>query len=58
MVRYIPYVRRKITEARNDTINSVNSGMAKSVKGHKFINTLPEKGFSKVRHFFKIKIQF
>ena len=47
--RYIPYVKREIAKAHDDTMKSIYGDMAKSVRGHTFARALPEKGLSKVR---------
>ncbi|CAF0916017.1 unnamed protein product [Rotaria sp. Silwood1] len=47
LVRYIPYVKREIAKARDDTLKSVYADMAKSIHGHEFSKALPEKGLSK-----------
>lgn len=48
MARRLPAVQRKIAEARQSTLTSVCNDMAKSVAGHEFIKSLPEKGLSRV----------
>ena len=49
LARRIPYVQREIAKARDDTLRSVYKDMEKSVNGHTFAQTLPEKGLSKVK---------
>lgn len=48
LARQLPFVQRKIAEARTATLKSVCDDMAKSIAGHEFIKVLPEKGLSKV----------
>ncbi len=54
MARRLPIVQRKIAEAREATLKSVCDDMAKSIAGHEFIKTLPEKGLSQVLEIFII----
>lgn len=51
LVRRLPAVQRKIATARRDTLKSVCGDIARSVKGHEFTKTLPERGLSKVEFF-------
>jgi hypothetical protein len=50
LARRLPVVQRQIAQAREDTLKSIRSDVAKSVKGHTFIRSLPEKGLSKVNY--------
>lgn len=49
LARHVPYVQREIAKARDDTLRSIYADMTKSVRGHTFARSLPEKGLSKVR---------
>lgn len=49
LARYIPYVQREIAKAKDDTMKSIYTDMAKSIQGHQFARALPERGLSKVR---------
>lgn len=49
IVRRLPFVQRKINEARSSTLKTVCHDMAKSIAGHEFIKVLPQKGLSKVK---------
>jgi len=46
----LPFVQRKIAETRDATLKSVCDDIAKSVAGHEFTKTLPNKGLSKVEY--------
>jgi len=50
LARRLPVVQRQIAKARDDALRSVHDDMAKSIKGHTFAKTLPEKGLSKVKY--------
>ena len=42
-------VKRKIAQTKESTLKSVFEDIAKSVAGHEFVKSLPEKGLAKVR---------
>jgi len=53
LIRRLPAVQRKITEAKEATLKSVCDEIARSVEGHEFTRKLPEKGLSQVENHIK-----
>lgn len=50
LARRIPAVQRKIAKESERTVKSACREIAKSVQGHRFTQSLPENGLSKVKN--------
>ncbi|CAF3720647.1 unnamed protein product [Rotaria socialis] len=53
--RRLPFVQRKINEARAATLKSVCDDMAKSIAGHEFTTVLPQQGLSQEKLIQKLE---